>query len=122
MTDFTEIDTTESLHEWIKENADYLTSYHLTGQEDDLTLVEVFADFEKIGSHTLITNEDELSATFDQLLEETDASDILDDEPAFSEAFGCYTDSLTRTGRLHPIQYHQYGYVGKHTRHHSSKE
>lgn len=81
-----------------------------TNNLSELELAEYYAENEN-----LIASEEELSERFD--------SDILplvieqygeDDTIAISQAFNDWSDSLCKDGELHPSQYNQYCYVGKH--------
>lgn len=79
--------------------------------EDLLSMVELYAT--KMG---FISSEDELSEAFDENI----APDVVksygeDDKPAMNEAFNNWTDMLCQGGEIHPIQYEQYCYVGKHS-------
>jgi hypothetical protein len=76
---------------------------------DLLEMVELYAE-----DNGLIASEDELSKRFDEevlplVVEEYGE----DDEPAISEAFNNWTDSLCKDGELHPEQYDKYCYVGR---------
>jgi hypothetical protein len=75
-----------------------------------LELVECYA-----AENNLIDSEEELSERFDQMLAECSPDFPLEDEPALSEAFNDWTDSLCTDGELHDEQYNQYCYVGRHS-------
>jgi hypothetical protein len=75
-----------------------------------LELVECYAT-----ENRLIDSEEMLSERFDQMIEVFAPNFPLDDEPALSEEFNNWTDSLCKDGELHDEQYNQYGYVGKHS-------
>lgn len=75
-----------------------------------LELVESYAT-----ENNLIDSEEMLSERFDQMLAECAPNFPLDDEPALSEAFNNWSDSLCKDGEIHDEQYNQYSYVGKHS-------
>lgn len=61
-----------------------------------------------------IASEDELSERFDSdIAPHVIAEYGADDEPAISEAFNNWSDSLCKDGELHPEQYDSYCYVGQ---------
>lgn len=61
-------------------------------------------------------DEQSLSDAFDaEIAEYVIAQYGEDDEPAMSEAFNNWTDSLCKEGRLHSVQYSTYCYVGKYS-------
>ncbi len=73
-----------------------------------LEMVELYA--EEMGH---IASEDELSEVFDeQMLPAVIDQYGADDEPAISEGFNNWSDSLCKDGEIHPEQYSQYCYVG----------
>jgi len=61
----------------------------------------------------LIDSEDALSERFDE-----EIADLVieqygeDDEPAMSEAFNNWSDSLCKDGEIHEVQYSNYCYTG----------
>ena len=63
-----------------------------------------------------IDSEQELSARFDE-----DIAPLVieqhgeDDEPAMTQAFNDWSDSMCIDGELHELQYNQYCYVGKYS-------
>ncbi len=79
--------------------------------ENHLEMVELYA--EEMG---YISSEDELSIMFDEqvaplVIEQYGA----DDEPAMSEGFNNWSDSLCKDGEIHPLQYSEYCYTGKYS-------
>jgi len=77
-------------------------------QYDELELIELIASYE--GN---IASESELSDRFDETFTEYIESNRLeDDEPAISEMFNNWTDSLCKDGEIHEEQYSKYDYVG----------
>lgn len=76
---------------------------------DLLEMVELYAE-----ENGMIASEQELSERFDaEILPMVIEQYGADDDPAISEAFNDWTDSLTKDGELHPEQYNQYCYVGR---------
>ena len=76
--------------------------------ENLLQMVELYA-----GQMGYISNEQELSDLFDTEM----APHVIEiygenDQPAMSEGFNNWTDSLCREGEIHPEQYNNYCYVG----------
>ena len=77
--------------------------------ENPIEMVELYAD--EMG---YISSEIELSDRFD-----SDVAQYVidqygpDDEPAMNEAFNNWTDSLCKDGEIHPLQYHEYCYIGE---------
>jgi len=77
--------------------------------ENLLEMVEMYAN--EMG---YISSEDTLSEIFDgDIAPMVIAEYGEDDEPALSEAFNNWSDSLCKDGDIHPIQYHEYCYTGK---------
>ena len=74
-----------------------------------LEAVESYAE-----AYDEIASEADLSGLFDDMIDESDPSytTFLKDGPAMAEWFNRWTDNLTKDGELHPIQYHEYVYVG----------
>ena len=63
-----------------------------------------------------ISSEDELSERFDDEIAPLVIEQYgEDDEPAMSEAFNDWTDSLCKDGEIHEEQYNKYCYVGKYS-------
>ena len=77
---------------------------------DLIEIVEYFAD-----SEGWISSEEELSERFDDMLAECYPDFPTDDEPAITEFFNNWTDSLCQEGEIHPEQYSKYEYVGKYS-------
>ena len=77
--------------------------------ENLLEMIELYAN--EMG---FIASEDELSEQFDNMLDDCCPDFDAEDEPALSEAFSGYADSLCKDGEIHPEQYSQYNYTGKH--------
>lgn len=74
-----------------------------------LEMVELYAD--TVG---IISTEDELSELFDESIAPLVIEQYGEnDEPAMSEAFNNWSDSLCKDGEIHPAQYSEYCYVGK---------
>lgn len=78
--------------------------------ENLLEMVELYAD--EMG---YISSESELSEQFDAMLAECCPDFDTEDEPAISEAFNNWSDSLCKDGEIHPEQYSQYCYVGEYS-------
>ncbi len=77
-------------------------------QYDELELIELIATYE--GN---IASESELSERFDETFTDFIESNRLeDDEPAISELFNNWTDSLCKDGEIHDEQCNKYCYVG----------
>ena len=75
---------------------------------DELELIELIATYE--GN---ISSESELSDRFDETFTDLIESNRLeDDEPAISELFNNWTDSLCKDGEIHEEQCNKYCYVG----------
>ncbi len=75
---------------------------------DELELIELIATYE--GN---ISSESELSDRFDETFTDLIESNRLeDDEPAISEMFNNWTDSLCKDGEIHEEQCNKYCYVG----------
>ncbi len=75
---------------------------------DELELIELIASYE--GN---IASESELSERFDEFFEKYIRENRLDaDEPAISEMFNNWTDSLCKDGEIHEEQCNKYCYVG----------
>ena len=75
---------------------------------DELELIELIASYE--GN---IASESELSERFDETFTDLIESNRLeDDEPAISELFNNWTDSLCKDGEIHEEQCNKYCYVG----------
>ena len=74
-----------------------------------LEAVESYAE-----AYDEIASEAELSERFDDMVDEVSERhhNHLEDGPAMAEWFNRWTDSLTKSGELHPIQYDEYTYVG----------
>jgi len=88
----------------------------------ELELVEAYAAYHnppKTYSQRLIESEDDLSDIFDEMVKEISSNNELlkiqngDDLPMFREWFNNWTDELCKDGYLHPLQYHEYCYVGQ---------
>lgn len=78
---------------------------------NELDIIEELA-----GINNWIDSEEALSELFDQEIAPLVIAQYgEDDEPAMSEAFNDWTDSLCKDGVIHPIQYDQYCYVGKYS-------
>lgn len=74
-----------------------------------LEVVELYAE-----DNGMIASEDELSKRFDaEVLPSVIEQYGEDDEPAISEAFNNWTDSLCKDGEIHEEQYNSYCYVGR---------
>jgi len=79
--------------------------------ENPLEMVELYAD--EMG---YIASEEELSEQFDENIAPTIIEQYgADDEPAMSEGFNNWSDSLCKDGEIHPEQYSQYCYVGEYS-------
>lgn len=82
--------------------------------ENPLKMVELYAD-----SQGYIASEDELSEAFDEqvmpnILEKYGKlGEAFDDDIMVNEEFNNWSDALCKNGEIHPLQYDQYGYVGK---------
>ena len=77
-------------------------------QYEELELIELIATYE--GN---ISSESELSERFDETFTDFIESNRLeDDEPAISELFNNWTDSLCKDGEIHEVQCNKYCYVG----------
>lgn len=81
----------------------------------ELELIEWYA-----GEHGLIDSEDELSERFDAFFNEIldgmtfrEGERLKNDEPAISEAFSSFADSLYSDGELHSEQVQEYCYTGE---------
>lgn len=83
--------------------------------ENFLDMVELYAD-----SQGFIASEDDLSEKFDNeimpsLIEHYGKKgELFDDETMMNEEFNNWSDSLCKDGEIHPLQYDNYCYVGKH--------
>jgi hypothetical protein len=79
--------------------------------ENLLDMVELYA-----AEMGYIASEDELSEIFDEQVAPMVVEQYgPDDEPAMSEAFNNWSDSLCKEGEIHPEQYSQYCYVGNYS-------
>ena len=78
--------------------------------EDLLQMVEMYA--EEVG---YISSEEQLSEHFDSVLEGCCPNFDLADYIAINEAFSDWSDGLCKDGEIHPEQYNNYEYVGKHS-------
>lgn len=115
MTDFSQLNLIEFLEEQIKfdrqynqaEYEDYLLEFYGT---DRLNAIEEWAS-----ENNCISSEQELSDLFDESI----APMVIEqygenDQPAMDQAFNDWSDSITRDGQLHELQYQEYCYVGDH--------
>lgn len=76
-----------------------------------LEIIEEYA-----GINGGIDSEDMLSEYFDDQIAPLVIEQYgEDDEPAMSEAFNNWSDSLCKDGVLHELQYNQYCYTGKYS-------
>lgn len=75
----------------------------------ELELAELYA-----AENNEISSEDEASEQFDEHVLPAVIDEYgEDDEPAISEAFSNWIDSLSKDGSIHETQANNYGYVGR---------
>ena len=77
--------------------------------ENLLEMVELYAFY-----RSYIDSEQALSDLFDVEIAPLIIEEYgVDDEPAMSEGFNNWSDSLCKDGEIHPVQYSEYCYIGE---------
>jgi len=102
---FSHVELLEIIEEYATVNGDIFSH---------VELLEIIEEYATVNGG--IDSERELSARFDE-----DIAPLVieqhgeDDEPAMTQAFNDWSDSMCIDGELHELQYNQYCYVGKYS-------